>query len=84
VSELIEYDLDLMARQEVRWVEGVISPVKRVEFIIDRMLYITLRGPWYDFIGLNVHVPTENKSHDTKDSFYEELERVLDQFPKTS
>jgi hypothetical protein len=24
--------------------KGIISPVKRVEFIIDRMSYITLRG----------------------------------------
>jgi hypothetical protein len=29
-----------------------------------------------------VHTPTENKNDDTKHSFYEGLERVLDQFPK--
>jgi hypothetical protein len=29
-----------------------------------------------------VHAPTENKCGDTKDSFYEELEGVFDQFPK--
>jgi hypothetical protein len=29
-----------------------------------------------------MHAPTEDESDDTKDSFYEELERVLDQFPK--
>jgi hypothetical protein len=30
----------------------------------------------------DVHVPTEEKSDDSKDSFYEELEQVFDYFPK--
>jgi hypothetical protein len=30
----------------------------------------------------NVHAPTEDKCYDRKDSFHEELERVLEQFPK--
>jgi hypothetical protein len=46
------------------------------------MFYITLGGGCCDIIVLNVHSPTEDKSDDTKDSFYEEMERVLDQFPK--
>jgi hypothetical protein len=29
-----------------------------------------------------VHAPTEDKCDDTKDSFYEELKGVFDQFPK--
>jgi exonuclease III len=29
-----------------------------------------------------MHAPTEDKSDDTKDSFYEELEGVFNQFPK--
>jgi exonuclease III len=36
----------------------VISAVKRVEFISDRMSYIILRGRWCDIIFLNVHAPT--------------------------
>jgi hypothetical protein len=31
---------------------------------------------------VNVHAPTEEKSDDSKDSFYEELEQVFDHFPK--
>jgi hypothetical protein len=31
---------------------------------------------------MNAHAPTEDKSDDVKDSFYEELQRVLNQFPK--
>ena len=30
----------------------------------------------------DVHVPTEEKTDDSKDSFYEELEQVFDYFPK--
>jgi hypothetical protein len=55
----------------------IISAVKRVEFFSDRRSYIALRGRWYYIIVLNVHAPT-----DTKDSFYEELEGVFDQFSK--
>ena len=29
-----------------------------------------------------MHAPSENKSDDSKDSFYEELEQVFDHFPK--
>jgi hypothetical protein len=57
-----------------------ISVVKRVEVVSDRMSYITPKGRWCDIIVLNVHVPTEDKDDDIKDSFYEELEQVLDQF----
>jgi exonuclease III len=75
-SERARYNLDLVAVQEVRWVEvgsqpaedytffyvngnanhhigtgsftprGITTAVKGVEFISERMLYITLRGRW--------------------------------------
>jgi hypothetical protein len=54
----------------------IISVVKMVEFINNRMSYVTLSG-WYDTV-LNVCAPAEDKSDDMKDSFYEELEHVLD------
>jgi hypothetical protein len=46
-----------------------------VEIITDRML--TLWGCWYDIIVLNMHVPNEDKSGNTK-----ELEQVFDNFLK--
>jgi hypothetical protein len=46
---------------------GIISAVKRVELVRDRMSYIT---------------PTEDKGDDIKDSFHKELEQVFDQFPR--
>jgi hypothetical protein len=59
----------------------IISAVKRVEFVSDRMSCIILRGRWCHIIVLNVHAPTEDKTDNVKDSFYEELERVFDKFP---
>jgi hypothetical protein len=60
----------------------IISRVKKVEFVSERMSYIILRGRWYHIIVLNVHAPTEDKTDDVKHSFYLELERVFDKFPK--
>ena len=60
----------------------IASAVKRVESVSDRMSYIVLRGRWNNIIVLNVHAPSEEKSDESKDSFYEELERVFYHFPK--
>jgi hypothetical protein len=60
----------------------ITSAVRRVEFVSDRMLYITLKGRWCDIIVLHVHAPTEDKDDDIKDSFYKEVEQVFDQFPR--
>jgi hypothetical protein len=46
------------------------------------MSYIILRGRWCNIIVLNMHGPCEDKGGEEKDSFYEELGRVLDQFPR--
>ena len=40
-----------------------------------------LRGRWRNIILVNVHAPSEEKSEESKDSFYEELEQVFDHFP---
>jgi hypothetical protein len=48
------------------------------------MSYIILRGRWFQIIFPNVHAPTQDKIDDVKDSFYEELECVIDKFPKYS
>ena len=60
----------------------IVSAVKRVEFVSDRVSYIVLRGRWCNIIVLNVHAPSEDKSDDSKDSFYKELEQVFDHFPR--
>jgi len=60
----------------------IVSAVKRVQFVSDRMSYIVLRGLWCNIIVQNVYATSEEKSDDSKDCFYEELEQVLDHFPK--
>ena len=62
--------------------QRIISAVKRVEFVSDRVSYIVMRGRWCNIILVNVHAPSEEKSDESKDSFYEELEQVFDHFPK--
>jgi exonuclease III len=59
-----------------------ISAVKMVEFVSDRMSYVTLKGRWCDIIVLNMHAPPEDKDDVIKGSFYGELEQVYDQFPR--
>jgi exonuclease III len=41
-----------------------------------------MRGRWNNIVVLNVHGPSEEKSDDSKNSFYEELEQVFRHFPK--
>jgi hypothetical protein len=47
----------------------IVSAVKRVEFVSDRVSYIVLRGCWCNVIVLNVHVPNEEKSDNPKTVF---------------
>jgi exonuclease III len=60
----------------------IISAVKRIELVSDRILYVTQKGHWCDIIVRNVHAPTEDKDDVIKDSFCKELEQVFDQFPR--
>ena len=60
----------------------IVSAVKRVEFVSARLSYIVLRGRWRNIIVVNVHAPSEEKSDEAKDSFYEELKQVFNQIPK--
>ena len=55
----------------------IVSAVKRVEFVSDRMSYIVLRGCWCNIIVLNVHLPSEEESDNSKESFCKKLEQVF-------
>jgi len=41
-----------------------------------------LRGRWRNIIVANVHATSEEKSDESNDCFYQELEQVFDHFPK--
>jgi hypothetical protein len=60
----------------------IVLAVKRVEFVNDRLSYMVLRGRWHNIIVVNVHAPSEEKSDESKGSFYEELEQLFHHFPK--
>ena len=60
----------------------LVSAVKRIEFVSDTLSYILLKGRWLPIIVVNGHAPSEEKSEELKDSFYEELEEVFGHFPK--
>jgi hypothetical protein len=62
--------------------EKIISAVKTVESVNDRMSYIILRGRLFHIIVLNVHAPAEDKTDYVKDNLYEELESIFDKVPK--
>ena len=47
----------------------IVSAVKRVEFVCDRMSYIVLGVRWCNIIILNVHESSKKKSDDSKDTF---------------
>ena len=53
-----------------------------MEFVNDRVSYIVVRGCWCNIIVRNVHAPSEEKSDDSRDSIYEELDQGFDHFPK--
>ena len=42
----------------------IVSAVKRVKFVIDRLSYIVLRGLWRKFNVVNVHAPSEENSEE--------------------
>ena len=60
----------------------IVSAVKGVKFVSDRVACIVLRGRCCNVIVLNVRAPSEEKSDHSKCSFYEELEQVFYHFPK--
>ena len=40
----------------------IVSAVKIIEFVSDRLSYIVLRGRWRNIIVAHVHAPSEEKS----------------------
>jgi len=47
----------------------IVSAVKRVQFVSNRISYIVLRGRWCNIIVWNVQASSEEKSDDSKDIF---------------
>jgi len=47
----------------------IVSAVKRVVYVSDRLSYIVLRGRWRSIILVNVHASSEEKCENSKDRF---------------
>jgi len=60
----------------------ILSEIKKVEFVSDRMSQVVLRGCWFNITVWNVRAPSEEKSDDSKDSFNDELQQIFYHFPK--
>ena len=61
--KIINWQLDFFVHHRL------VSAVKTVDFVSDRVSYVVLRGHWCNIIVLNVCAPSEEKSDDSKDSF---------------
>jgi len=66
----------------------IVSVVRGVEFVRDRVTYIVLRSRWRNIIVVNVHTPSEEKSDESKggttagvrslsEILYENITRIL-------
>ena len=55
-------------KQDILVHHRIVSAVKRVEFVNDRVSFSVLKGRWCNIIVRNVLEPSEDKSDGSKDS----------------
>ena len=65
-----------------RMKNSILSAVQNIEFVNERLSYVTIRTRWCNTVLINVHAPTDEADDNDKDTFYDELERLFDRFPK--
>jgi len=58
---LIEDETKIVTWEQNFFVHRIISAVKRVEIVSDRMPYTVMRGRWFNNIVLNIHATNEKK-----------------------
>jgi len=61
--------------------DNVATNIVRFQPISDRICYIELKCKWYNMFLINCYAPTEDKSDDIKNKFYEDLDLVCDTLP---
>lgn len=62
--------------------EPLVKLVKKFEAIDDRLCYLIIKGKTSNIAIINCYAPTETADNDSKDSFYDNLERVYDMIPR--
>jgi len=58
--------------------DGLLHNVNKFEAINERICFISLKISDQNIVIINCHAPTEDKDGETKEAFYEELERTYD------
>ncbi|KAL4103878.1 hypothetical protein QTP88_019213 [Uroleucon formosanum] len=61
--------------------KDLVPAVEEFKDINSRMSVLTIEAQWFDISFVNVHAPTEDKSQDEKEAFYEQLESALNLIP---
>ncbi|VVC33729.1 Endonuclease/exonuclease/phosphatase [Cinara cedri] len=61
--------------------KDLVPVVKEFKDINPRISMLTIEAQWFDISFMNVHAPTEDKSQDEKETFYEQLESSLNSIP---
>jgi len=46
-----------------------------------RISLLTIKAYWFNLTIISVHVPTEEKTQEEKDDFYDELTNIVDGIP---
>lgn len=62
--------------------ESLKGSIKEFNPVSERLCYIRIKGKCKNLTIINIHAPTEVKTDDEKDKFYEEMERVYQKLPK--
>ena len=57
--------------------KSTVPVVKEFKVINPRIIMLTIEAQWFYISYISVHAPTEDKSQEDKDSFYKELENIL-------
>lgn len=58
--------------------DNIATKIVRFQPISDRLCYIELKCKWYNMFLINCYAPTEDKSDDIKNKFYEDLDLLCD------
>lgn len=61
--------------------DKVLPNVVKFEPISDRICYMEFKCKWFNIVIVNCYAPTEDKSEEVKNAFYDELDRVCDELP---
>ena len=62
--------------------KSAINKILGFEPISDRICKLRVKGKFYNMTLINIYAPTEDKDDETKEQFYEELQRTQDRAPK--